>query len=61
LAKFLDKYCAEDPNIFVEDRKSRDKLLAKFEKDISILKNYPRVLQSMFSKLNEPIPPELEE
>lgn len=56
LVRFLDKHCTDDPDIFITDRKSRDKLLSKFERDVSVLKHYPKVLRAMFTKLNEPIP-----
>ena len=41
LAAFIDNYCREDPEIFKNDRSSRDKLLAKFEIDVTILSQYP--------------------
>ena len=42
-----------------EDAKVRDKLLAKFELDVAVLKQYPQVLKSLFTLCNEPIPQEL--
>ena len=56
LAKQIALYVREDPLCFKKDRGARDKLLAKFELDVTVLKNYPEALKAMYETLGEQIP-----
>ena len=59
LCKFLSQYCSDNPELFVRDRDSRDRILAKFESDMTIMRDYPNVIHSMWTKLGEPAPEHL--
>ncbi len=59
LCKFLSQYCSENPELFVRDRDSRDRILAKFESDMTIMRDYPNVIHSMWTKLGETAPEHL--
>lgn len=59
LARQLELHVKNDPDCFVKDRISRDKLLARFEINRSILKQYPEVIKAMFLKTGDVIPKDL--
>jgi len=59
LVKFLSEHCSKEPDIFVNDRDSRDRVLSKFEMDVTIMREHPHVIESMFIKLGDPVPENL--
>lgn len=59
LARQIALYVKEDPLCFLKDRDARDKLLARFEHDVSVLRNYPEVVRAMFKTVGEAAPQKL--
>ena len=59
LAKQISIYVEEDPDCFVNDRDSRDKLLARFELDRTVLKQYPNAITAMFVRTGDQVPADL--
>lgn len=59
LAKQIAIYVEEDPDCFVNDRNARDKLLARFELDRSLLKKYPNTINAMFVRTGDQVPEDL--
>ena len=57
----LNQYCCENPRIFVDEDREQvvNKLLGKFKVDISVLKQFPQVIKSMFTLCGQPVPEEL--
>lgn len=56
LAKQIALFVKEDPLCFRKDRAARDKLLEKFELNVTVLRNYPEVLRAMFEACGDTIP-----
>ena len=60
IANNLNQYVKEDPDIFIkEPRETVDKILKEFQLDITILKQYPLVIDAMFTKLGVEVPENL--
>ena len=60
LAKRIDEHVRlEDPDCFVNNKDARDKLLALFKIDRTVLKKYPHAVRAMFVTFGESIPEDL--
>ena len=59
LAELLNDHIDKEPDIFLNDRESRDKVFLKFEKDITVLRQYPRVINAMWTTLGDSVPTKL--
>ena len=55
----LEAECKKDPKVFAGDVESREKILAKFELDPSMLRHYPLVIRAMYTELGEEAPEHL--
>lgn len=59
LARQIAIHVNQDPLCFLKDKNARDKLLARFEMNVLVLKKYPEVVRAMFEAIGDPTPASL--